>query len=165
MMKFKQLLTTLSALIIFITASFAQETTSSINGIINDDKGNIVTGATITVIHEPTGAITSTQTNKKGIFNITNLKPGGPYTVKVSYVGFKEEKVDNLNFTLGNNPDINIGLKINTQALSEVVVTTTKKSSGSGVNVSRTQLNTLPSLGRSLSDFTRLTPQSNNNSF
>ncbi len=35
----------------------------------------------------------------------------------------------------------------------------------SGLNIGRTQITTLPTLGRSLSDFTRLTPQSNNNSF
>ena len=161
----KNLLFLLLAFFSVVTTAFAQETTSTISGRVNDDKGNPVPGATVTAIHEPTGAVSTTQSNKKGIFNIPNLKPGGPYTVRVTFVGFSEQKEDNLNFTLGNNPDIAINLKIDTKSMTEVVVSGAKKTSGSGVNIGRNQLNNLPTLGRSLSDFTRLTPQSNNNSF
>ena len=49
--------------------------------------------------------------------------------------------------------------------MSEVVVNSSKRNSGTGINVGRTQLNTLPTICRSINDFTRLTPQSNNNSF
>ena len=143
----------------------AQETTATINGLVIDARGGVITGATVTVIHEPTGATILTQSNKRGFFVVPNLKPGGPYTVKVSFVGFTEEKLDNLNFSLGNNPEMNIALKVNTKNLNEVVVSSSKKSGGSGINVGRAQLNNLPTLGRSLGDFTRLTPQSNNNSF
>ena len=164
-MKTKKFLSVLFIIIFFTTTAFAQETASTISGTVNDEKGAYITGATITVIHEPTGITSTTQTNKKGIFSIPNLKPGGPYTVKISFVGYSEEKMDNLNFVLGNNPDINIGLKVNTKNISEVVVTSSRKIAGAGLNIGRNQLNSLPTLGRSLSDFTRLTPQSNNNSF
>jgi len=161
----KQLLFVLLAFFALVTTAFAQETTSTIGGTVNDDKGNPVAGATVTAIHEPTGAVSTTQSNKKGIFNIPNLKPGGPYTVKVTFVGYTEQRSDNLNFTLGNNPDMAINLKIDAKNMTEVVVSGAKKTGGSGVNIGRNQLNSLPTLGRSLSDFTRLTPQSNNNSF
>ena len=165
-MKTRKLLTALSALFILITGNvFAQETTATLNGVVNDARGGVIAGATITVVHEPTGATTFTQSNKKGLFVVPNLKPGGPYTVKISFVGFSEEKMDNLNFILGNNPDMNIAMKVSNKSMSEVVVTTTKKNVGSGINIGRSQLTNLPTLGRSLSDFTRLTPQSNNNSF
>ena len=164
-MKTRKLLSALLAFFLFAAPAFAQETTSTINGTVNDEKGIVVAGATITAIHEPTGIVSTTQTNKKGIFSIPNLKPGGPYTVKISFVGYNEEKMDNLNFILGNNPDMNVALKVNTKSMSEVVVSTGKRIPGAGVNIGRNQLNTLPTIGRSLSDFTRLTPQSNNNSF
>ncbi|CAN5883563.1 carboxypeptidase regulatory-like domain-containing protein [soil metagenome] len=156
---------TLIFLLVFAARTFAQETSASITGIVYDDKGNAIPGATITVLHVPTGTTSFTQANKKGIFVVPNLKPGGPYTVKVSFVGYNDTKLDSLNFLLGNNPDLNIALKINTKSLNEVVITSNKRFSGSGLNVGRAQLSTLPTLGRSLSDFTRLTPQSNNNSF
>lgn len=164
-MKTKNFLLLLLSFFLLGATAFAQETTSTISGRVNDDKGNPIAGATVTAIHEPTGAISTTQSNKKGIFNIPNLKPGGPYTVKVTFVGFSEQKAENLNFTLGNNPDMSIGLKLDTKSMNEVVVSGTKRTGAGGTNISRNQLNSLPTLGRSLSDFTRLTPQSNNNSF
>ncbi len=155
----------LTVLLVFLSvSSFAQETVSSLSGVIKDEKGALIPGATIQLLHVPTGAITKTQTNKNGIFNITNLKPGGPYTVSITFVGFKEEKADDVNLNLGNNPDLNIVMKVNTGNLEAVTVTSTKRNTN-GVSVGRAQMSTLPTLGRSLSDFTRLTPQSNNNSF
>ena len=143
----------------------AQETSATLSGLINDDKGGPISGATISVLHEPTGAKTVTQSNKKGLFVIPNLKAGGPYTITISFVGFSDQTLDNVNLSLGNNPDLNVGLKLNTQSLKEVVVSSGKKLQVGGTSIGRTQMNTLPTLGRSLSDFTRLTPQSNNNSF
>ncbi len=146
--------------------AFAQETVSALSGNITDEKGTAIAGATIQLTHISTGAVSKTQTNKNGVFNITNLKPGGPYTIAVTFVGFKEQEADDVNLSLGNNPDFNVSLKVNTASLEAVVVSATKRNTpGGGLSVGRAQMNTLPTLGRSLSDFTRLTPQSNNNSF
>ena len=143
----------------------AQETTATLNGIVYDSKGAPVPGASVVVKHEPTGYSTGSQTNSKGIFVIPNLKVGGPYTVKISFTGYKEETVSDLNLTLGDNPEVSVGLKLNEAALTEVVVVGGRRAQTSGLTVGKAQLTTLPTLGRSLSDFTRLTPQSNNNSF
>ena len=144
----------------------AQETTATLNGTVYDSKGAPVPGASVVVKHEPTGYSTGTQSNSKGIFVIPNLKVGGPYTVKISFTGYKEETVSDLNLVLGDNPELNIGLKLNETALTEVVVVGGKRAQTTGgTTVGRAQLTTLPTLGRSLSDFTRLSPQSNNNSF
>ena len=162
---YKRLSKWLTGMLVFLSINtFAQETVSSLSGIIKDDRGSIIQGATVSLLHVPTGAVTKTQTNKKGIFSIANLKPGGPYTVAITFVGFKEEKAEDINLTLGNNPDLNVVMTVNTGSLEAVTVTSTKKNN-SGLSIGRAQMNTLPTLGRSLSDFTRLTPQSNNNSF
>ncbi|MBN9379580.1 MAG: TonB-dependent receptor [Chitinophagaceae bacterium] len=144
----------------------AQETTATLNGTVYDSKGAPVPGASVVVKHEPTGYSTGTQTNNKGIFVIPNLRVGGPYTVKISFTGYKEETISDLNLVLGDNPDLNVGLKLNETALTEVVVVGGRRvQTTGGTTVGRAQLTTLPTLGRSLSDFTRLNPQSNNNSF
>src|SRR5262249_12803024 len=144
---------------------FSQETTATLNGTVNDSKGEPAGGATVSVTHEPTGYHTVTQTNNKGLFVIPNLKPGGPYTVVVSFVGSDDQKFDNVNLTLGANPEMNIILKSSDKTLQEVVVNTTGRRSIAGISIGRGQMTTLPTLGRSLSDFTRLTPQSNNNAY
>src|ERR1700712_2774194 len=91
--------------------SFAQETTSTISGFVTDNNGTPVGNASVLAKHEPTGYVTGTQTNSKGFFVMPNLKPGGPYTISISFVGFKEEKNENVNLALGNNPDLNIALR------------------------------------------------------
>jgi hypothetical protein len=148
------------------SAIFAQETTATLNGVVLDSKGAAIAGASVIVKHEPTGFSTGTQTNSKGIFVLPNLKPGGPYTITISSTGFKEITHENVNLGLGNNPLENIILGQKEQSLTEVVVTGSgRRTMPAGTTVGRAQLTTLPTLGRSLSDFTRVTPQSNNNSF
>jgi len=145
--------------------SFAQETTATLSGTVSDPKGAPVQGASIIVRHEPTGYSTGTQTNARGIFVIPNLKVGGPYSIKISYTGMQEQTLDNINLNLGNNPDLNVDMKADDKTLKEIVVTGGRRASASGLTVGREQLKTLPSIGRSIGDYTRLTPQSNNNSF
>ena len=164
----KRQITLLLVSIFFLSVNLlkAQETSATLSGIITDNKGATVNGASIIVKHEPTGASASTQSNKKGIYTIPNLKTGGPYTIKISYVGFKEEVLNEIQLNLGTNPDLNVTLSPASKELKEVVISTSKSKIPAGsLSVGTKQLNTLPTLSRSISDFTRLTPQSNNNSF
>ncbi|PWU04947.1 MAG: TonB-dependent receptor [Bacteroidetes bacterium] len=158
------LLLSLVSLIFITTQTNAQETTATLSGRVTENNGSPVQGASVTIKHEPTGTVVISQTNSKGLFTVPNLKPGGPYTVTITFTGFQEEKFDNINLNLGDNTALNVPLKVEDKSLKEVVVTGTKRVN-SGLTVGKQQLNTLPTLGRSLSDFTRLTPQSNNNSF
>ncbi len=164
-----QRLTSLTLFILLLLSGisgFSQETTATLNGLITDDAGKPVSGAAITVKHVPTGYVVSSQTNAKGIFVIPNLRSGGPYSIRISFIGFQEENLNDVNLVLGNNPEIAIALKSASNQLKEVTVLATgRRGAGSGLTVSSRQLSTLPTLGRSLGDFTRLTPQSNNNSF
>ena len=162
-MTLKKLLLIIICIINFSILLKAQETTATFSGTVSDERGGIIPGATIQLVHVPTGTIIATQSNKKGIFNLNNLKPGGPYTFTISFVGFREEKAQDLNLQLGNNPELNITLKQSTSNLEAVVITTSKRLNNIGIT--RAQMNVLPTISRSLSDITRLTPQSNNNSF
>lgn len=143
----------------------AQETTATLSGSVLDAKSLPVAGATVIAKHEPTGFTSATQTNNKGLFVIPNLKPGGPYTIRITFIGLQEEKYENINLTLGENPAVDVNMKPDEKNIQEVVVTGTKKNLLGGLNVSKAQISTLPTLGRGLGDITRLTPQSNNNSF
>lgn len=145
--------------------TLAQETTATLSGHISDSKGAFLNGATVVIKHEPTGTVTTTQSNNKGIFYLPNLRVGGPYTITITYVGFKDVTLNDVNLQLGNNPNLDLNLESSSKDLMEVVVSGSRRAPSGGLTVGRAQLNTLPTLGRSLSDFTRLTPQSNNNSF
>src|SRR4051812_12982414 len=59
-------------------------TTAAMSGFVSDKQGNAVPGATVTIVHEPTGTRTTTTTRANGQYNATGLRVGGPYTVSVS---------------------------------------------------------------------------------
>src|ERR1051325_37806 len=122
---------------------FAQETTATFRGTVTNAKGELVSGASIIVKMESTGFQTGTQTNNKGIFVIPNLKPGGPYTIIISFIGTDPQTFENINLSLGNNPELNVSLKGAEKNLEEVVLNTARRPNINGISISRSQINTL----------------------
>jgi hypothetical protein len=150
-------------------SSFAQVTTSAVSGKISDAKGESLPGATVQVVYQPTNASSGIATNLEGRYTIVNLTPGGPYEITISFVGYKSEKFNDVYLKLGETLKLDVTLQDEAQQLGEVTVVgvnqeVTEKT-GAGTNVGREQITSLPTLSRSFSDFTRLTPQSSNNSF
>ncbi len=148
--------------------SFGQITTSTLSGKVKDTKGEEIPGASVIMIHTPTGARYGVSTQIDGNFVLANMNPGGPYTLSVSFVGYKPFKVENVNLTLGSNPAVNIIISEETTTLTEVVVKADKGGTRSGAftTLSETTIKSVPTLNRSLTDMTRLTPQgSSSNSF
>lgn len=142
----------------------AQETASSLSGNIKDSKGNAASGVTVTVKFEPTGFVSSTASNGKGAFYLSNLQAGGPYTVTFSSVGHKTETRSNFNLSLGSNT-LDLKLTETNNTLESVTVSAKGNKGGANTAISQSQIRNIPSLSRSLQDVTKLTPQSNNNSF
>ena len=68
----------------------AQVTTSNITGSIRGSNGDPLVGASVTATHEPTGTVYRTTSRSAGRFDIQNIAPGGPYTIKITFVGFDE---------------------------------------------------------------------------
>jgi len=151
--------------------AFAQLTTSSMVGSVKDTKGEALIGATIVAVHNPTGTNYGNITNENGLFSIQNMKVGGPYTITISYVGYKAYSMENVNLRLGDPLRLNVALLDDASVLSEVEVVYQKNAiinnqrNGASTNISTQTLNSLPTLSRSVQDFTKLTPQSNGLSF
>ncbi|WPU96203.1 TonB-dependent receptor [Mucilaginibacter sabulilitoris] len=145
-------------------------TTASVNGIVSDTKGAIP-GATVTITHMPTGTVYSTVSRADGRYNIPNLRVGGPYTFKVSFVGYKNFVQEGITLSIGQDQKINSKLEDNTTSLSEVVVTGSQgrvinsSRTGARETINRQQIENLPTVNRSLSDFTKLTPSANGLAF
>ena len=172
MRKYLLLFFLLTGALFFATENvFAQGvTTASINGTVSDSKGTIP-GATIVVTHVPTGTVYTTASRADGRYNLPNLRIGGPYTVKISFVGYKDFIQEGVTLSIGQDQRIDAKIQENATALAEVVVTGTQ---GKVINSSRTgaretinnaQIVGLPTINRSLSDFTKLTPSANGLSF
>ncbi len=154
-------------LLLLARLASAQVTTSSLSGKVISDKNEELIGVTVVATNVPTGTKRGTATETDGRFSIPNLAPGGPYTVVVTYVGYKEQVVNNVYLTLGNTTRLNFTMAAEAQALNEVVITgnTQATKTGAGTNVGREALQQLPTISRSIQDFTRLDPRNSNNSF
>ena len=160
-----------AAMLLIAASSFtgyAQETTSEIQGSVKDDSGAPLQGATIVATHLPTGTRYTTTSRKDGRYNLANLRVGGPYEVKISFVGFKEEKQDNISLLLGQEFKADFKLTASTSTLTEVVVATRRQDkvfnnnhTGSQEIINRSQIERLPTISRSLQDFTKLEPTAN----
>ncbi|MDJ1503229.1 carboxypeptidase-like regulatory domain-containing protein [Xanthocytophaga agilis] len=146
---------------------FAQTTSSSLSGRITDKNGEVLPGATVSLVHKPTNRQLGALTNADGRYNFVNLTPGGPYELTITFVSFKAEKRENIYLQLGEKQKIDFILQDESTQLEEVKVISSAGQAkiGAAIGVSKEQIQTLPTLSRSFSDFTRLTPQSSNNSF
>jgi hypothetical protein len=147
----------------------AQVTTSTIRGTILDEAGEGIPGATIKVVHEPTGTVNGTATMSNGKFTIANLRVGGPYTITVSSVGYQTIEYVYVSLSLGQAFDVDVTMKADVTELSEVTVmadpTFNDTRTGAADAYSTDAIRNMPNISRSASDITKLTPSSDGNSF
>ena len=77
-----------------------QVTTSGISGKVTAE-GELLIGATVQAVHEPSGTTYGTVTNADGRYSLQGMRTGGPYTVEVSYVGFQKAVYKSITLQLG----------------------------------------------------------------
>ena len=147
-------------------------TTSAVKGLVLDSKGQPLPGATVVATHLPSGTTYGNGTRDNGQFDLLNMRIGGPYEIKVSFVGYETYVQNNVQLVLGKTFETRITLSEGTgQKLDEVVVKGNRDGqinpdrTGAVTNISSTAIRTLPTISRSQEDFTRLTPQASGQSF
>ena len=147
---------------------WAQVTTSAVSGTITDQSSKeSLIGATVLAKHLPSGTTYGAVTNAKGNFSITGMRPGGPYTLTISYVGYESLTLSNINLSLGETENFKITLKDGATQIKDVVITGQKGSNfnlqktGAGSSFSRRNIERVPTVSRSIYDIAKLTPQSN----
>ncbi|MEQ1923601.1 MAG: carboxypeptidase regulatory-like domain-containing protein, partial [Pyrinomonadaceae bacterium] len=135
-------------------------TTSEIIGTVTDAQGNGVAGVNIEATHVPSGTVYTSVSNDAGRYAIPGMRVGGPYTVKATQAGFKEQTRENLQLSLGNASSVNFTLSA---AINEVVTVTndeifSEARTGASTNVGNEVVSTLPTISRRLNDFAKLSP-------
>lgn len=165
----KQLATIGCALALFallpLSNALAQGTTASITGQVVDETGESLPGANIIAIHQPTGTQYGTATNPNGRYSILNMRVGGPYTIRASFVGYQSIEETGISLELDEKRSIDFALRPRTEEMDAVEVVArrneviSKSRTGAATNVSQEQIDQLPTVSRSITDFTRLVPQ------
>jgi hypothetical protein len=148
----------------------AQVTTAGMSGRVTDQAGTDLIGATVVATHTPSGSQYGTVTNENGIFILAGMRSGGPYSVEVSYVGYTAKTINDIILRLGESYELKVTLNEDGVQLEGIEVIGTRSNimnsnrTGAATNVGVQQINSLPTISRSINDFTRLTPQAQSNS-
>jgi hypothetical protein len=158
-------------LFLSVTAAFSQVTTSGTTGTITSADGERLPGATVVAVHIPSGTQYGTITNTEGRFNLQGMRPGGPYKIDVSFVGFSTKSYTDVRLFLGEAFVLDVVLEESAVDVDEILIVGRKASAfqtdktGATTNISNQQLNAMPTINRSISDIARISPYANGMSF
>ncbi len=145
----------------------AQITTSSVSGKVSAN-GEEVIGATVKATHKPSGTVYRAVTNAEGRYAIQGMRPGGPYELEISYVGYNTKAVKNVSLALGQNTVLNETLSESAEMLQEIVVSADRNNNmrtdraGATTSLNADQMELVPTVSRSMNDLLKLTPQGAN---
>ncbi len=142
----------------------AQVTTGNLAGNVTaKTDGAALPGVTIEAVHTPTGTQYTTVAGSSGRYEIPNVRVGGPYRVAATLSGFKSVSAEHIQVRLGETAEVPLSMEL--AKLSEAITVTATPDpiinpghTGSTSAVSQTQIQTLPTVNRSLQDFARTNP-------
>ncbi len=104
-------LISLSLLLVFVTATFAQSNTGSITGVVTDTNGAVLPNATVTVMNQGTNEKRTVQSDGEGRYEVPGL-PNGIYTVEATATGFKTTSVKDLRLAVGEKARADLTMNV-----------------------------------------------------
>ncbi|MEL0251868.1 MAG: carboxypeptidase regulatory-like domain-containing protein, partial [Novosphingobium sp.] len=122
--------------------------------------GQPVSGATVTIVHTPSGTTSTTTTDQSGNFSSNGLRVGGPFSVTVDADGFEAATVNDLFLQAGTPARLPIEL----QAMQQIVVTASSinnvagLSDGPTTSLNAAKIAATASINRDVRDLARRDP-------
>ncbi|MCM5597340.1 TonB-dependent receptor [Xanthomonas hortorum] len=146
---------------------FAQSTSAGVAGVVTSSGGQPVPNAEVTITHVESGTVSRATTDASGRYNARGLRVGGPYTITItkSGEGTKTEEGVYLNLNQVNSVDAALGGDVTTLGAVQAIggdygsALFSANKMGTGTNVTREQIESLPSINRNLQDYVRLDPR------
>ena len=156
----------LAVILATATPAFAQQTSAALGGVVTTEQGEPIGGAEVIIVHTPSGTTARATTGPDGRYAARGLRVGGPYTVTVTRDGFQGEAQENVYLLLGEVSSVDMDLESAAASLEAVQVVAAAQSEifspdkmGTGTNISREQIEALPSIQRNIQDYMRLDPR------
>lgn len=150
----------------------AQNVTSSgVSGRVLDAGGKPVAGATVQIVHVPSGTTKIVVTDSDGRYSAQGLRVGGPFDITASKSGLSQSEKDDVYLQLGQVSAVNLKMGsgvVNAKNLTGVTVTSSSgmldqvfnsDNKGLSTNVSQRELEATPQGNRSIDDIARLDPR------
>lgn len=136
-------------------------TAADLTGVVRDQSGALLPGATITATNTATNVARSTTSEGDGRYALPALPPG-TYRVEITMPGFVTETRPNLTLALGSLVELDVALKVAGTAESltitaESPMVDSQKTAVASV-VSQQQIESLPIDGRNFISFAVITP-------
>ncbi len=156
------LLATLAAAPLPLSAQSAS--TAGLRGRIVDTEGAPVEAALVTLTHTGSGATSKTLSVAGGRFTLRGRRPGGPYRITVTHIGFRDFTRGDIELLLGRFTDLEITLVSEAIGLEELVAEAEQDPEfnpgriGIATLVTSEVLSELPTITRNLIDFSALSP-------
>jgi hypothetical protein len=152
--------------ILFAPIHLQSQTSSSafLQGTISAADGSGIPRAHVELYYVPTGTLYRAAAGDDGRYLIAGVRVGGPYTLKISHIGFGTKMRGGLFLRSFENARVDVVLQQVILPGEEVVVTgkqkdiLRKQSSGASLHVDKKQLAALPHASGSLEDAQRLSP-------
>ena len=148
---------------LFVAAPLMAQTvtTGNISGVVTDSQGGVLPGAVITATHTDTGTAYEAVAGADGHYSVLNVRVG-TYTVATAMSGFKEQKQEKIEVSLGAEKTVDFKLQLATVSESVDVVASSPdidvSSGGTAQNISQAVIESLPTINRSITDFARISP-------
>src|SRR5712671_1921524 len=149
------------ALLLLCPALFSQGSTGRILGVVSDQSGGNVAGATVTITDVQRGVPRNLVTDSDGIYSAPDLLPG-TYTVRVELKGFKA--FERKNILLETGKDVRVDVVLSTGSMTETITITEDvpmvdtTSTTLGGTISNEIINDLPLNGRNYQNLISLRP-------
>ncbi|MDX2302732.1 MAG: carboxypeptidase-like regulatory domain-containing protein [Microscillaceae bacterium] len=147
----------------FSLPAFGQSTDATLFGLIRDNAGQPLAGATVAIKNSSTGFTTGAITGADGRYRLSQLPLGGPYSVTVSFVGYKDQSQGGFYLNQGDRITVNMNLNESNETLQEIVISgdlliDRVDRLGSTTSIGSAQIRRLPNENRNFTDLARLNP-------
>ena len=158
----KYVLGALCALILGLVGH-AQIVSSGLTGVIRNELGAPVAGATITVVHVPTNTTHTTITSENGRFKFSGLRVGGPYTVSASASGRTVQSLTDVETSLADDTDVVLVARPEVIVMEKFVtvadlVALDGNATGASTVLSTRRIEAQPTTSRSFADLMKTNP-------
>lgn len=139
----------------------SQATTATIEGVVMDESGAVVSGAEVEVRRPATGWVQTRTTDSSGRY-VFNAVPVGTYDVTVTMSGFQPVKYEGVSLTVGARVPLDVTIRVSPVTEAVTVTGEAPLVETSRVTYQQTlsenAIHTLPIIARGFEAFVKLTP-------
>src|SRR4051812_35255796 len=125
-------------LLISVTSAFAQQTRASLRGLVTDELGAAIVGASVTLTDE-SNQVKSTVTNNEGVYLFNALAPG-KYIVRPAAKGFAIAEGTEVQVKAGDRHSLDLQLKVTIEEQKVTISGETPVSTDATANANQTVL-------------------------